>query len=277
LAYSSALTTEVICSSETWLTFHRTIRRCIPENLTLHSHRYENLKTYLVREGSQRQWNIRVCGKARTCPNFNAPACIQHRNHYGSSCALCTRLNFTSNWSHVATLHEIKQDRCVYNSNFHTCRSKRITHSMLPAQLNIQQDLANVAVLRLFCMFYIFAYPGFVWLIRRVLESMIEFIGLYSLYDTLSIFFDWTLRELFRLRTELSIIVGFSLYSLGSDHSTKKTHPLPSDGYMRTHIENTTRNTGFIVACVYCGRCLEMGLLYCWLRIFCGLVYRAVP
>jgi hypothetical protein len=44
----------------------------------------------------------------------------------------------------------------------------------------------------------------------------------------------------------------------------------------RTHIENTSINIYSIVPCVYCGRCLAMGLLYCWLRICCGPVYRVV-
>jgi hypothetical protein len=55
-----------------------------------------------------------------------------------------------------------------------------------------------------------------------------------------------------------------------------RKHPLPSNGYMRTHMENTSCNTGSIVACVYCGRCLEMSLLYCWLSICCGHVHRVV-
>jgi hypothetical protein len=44
-----------------------------------------------------------------------------------------------------------------------------------------------------------------------------------------------------------------------------------------SHIENTSCDTGSIVACVYCGRCLEMGLLYCWLNICCGLVIESFP
>jgi hypothetical protein len=47
-------------------------------------------------------------------------------------------------------------------------------------------------------------------------------------------------------------------------------------GYMRTHIENTSCKTGSIVACVYCGRCLEMGLLYCWLSV-AGLFTESFP
>jgi hypothetical protein len=39
----------------------------------------------------------------------------------------------------------------------------------------------------------------------------------------------------------------------------------------------TAKKTHSIVACVYCGRCLEMGLLYCWLRICCRLLYRSIP
>jgi hypothetical protein len=68
-----------------------------------------------------------------------------------------------------------------------------------------------------------------------------------------------------------------SQYIASGRTTPKKTHPLPSNGYMRTHIENTSCNTGSIIACMYCGRCLEMCLLYCWLRICCGIVYRDVP
>jgi hypothetical protein len=86
-----------------------------------------------------------------------------------------------------------------------------------------------------------------------------------------------------------------SPYIASSRTTTQKTHPLPngcplllrirwnlltksllSNGSMRTHIENTSCNTCSIIACVYRGRCLTMGLLYCWLRICCGLVYRFV-
>jgi hypothetical protein len=49
------------------------------------------------------------------------------------------------------------------------------------------------------------------------------------------------------------------------------TESLPSNGYMRTHIENTSCNTGSIVACLHCGSCPAMGLLHCWLHICCGL------
>jgi hypothetical protein len=48
---------------------------------------------------------------------------------------------------------------------------------------------------------------------------------------------------------------------------------LLSNGYMQTHTENTSCHTGCIVVCMYCRRCLEMGLLYYWLSIYCGLVY----
>jgi hypothetical protein len=63
-----------------------------------------------------------------------------------------------------------------------------------------------------------------------------------SLSDLLSTSSDWALHgnypDLTELNwtelnwTELSIIVGLSLYSLGSD-TVQKTHPLPSNGYMR--------------------------------------------
>jgi hypothetical protein len=44
----------------------------------------------------------------------------------------------------------------------------------------------------------------------------------------------------------------------------------------RAHIENTSCNTFSLVACMYCGCSLAMGLIYCWLRICCGLVYQVI-
>jgi hypothetical protein len=43
LAYSSTLKMEAIYSSEASVNFQRTTRRYIPENVTLHNNRYENL------------------------------------------------------------------------------------------------------------------------------------------------------------------------------------------------------------------------------------------
>jgi hypothetical protein len=43
-------------------------------------------------------------------------------------------------------------------------------------------------------------------------------------------------------------------------------------GMTQTHIENTSFTTCSIVACVYCGRCLTLSILYCWLRICCSPV-----
>jgi hypothetical protein len=45
---------------------------------------------------------------------------------------------------------------------------------------------------------------------------------------------------------------------------------------MWTHIETTSCDIGSIVECVYCGGCLEMGLLYWWLRIE-GLFTESFP
>jgi hypothetical protein len=112
----------------------------------------------------------------------------------------------------------------------------------------------------------------------------------YYLIHFIFFWLDITL-EPFWLPTALSITVGFSLYSLGSDDSTENTstayqwtylrirwnmltESLPSNGYMRTHIENIACNICSIVACLYCGRCPTMGLLHCWLHICCGLDYR---
>jgi hypothetical protein len=44
LAYSSTLKMEATCSSETSVAFQLTARRHIPEDITLHNHRCENLK-----------------------------------------------------------------------------------------------------------------------------------------------------------------------------------------------------------------------------------------
>jgi hypothetical protein len=65
-----------------------------------------------------------------------------------------------------------------------------------------------------------------------------------------------------------------SRYIVSGRTTTQKTHPLPSNVYMRTHTENTSCNTGSFFLGVYCERYLEMVLLYCWLRICYGLVHR---
>jgi hypothetical protein len=44
---------EAICSSETWVDTQRTTRRYIPEIGTLHNHRYENLKSYILKSIAQ--------------------------------------------------------------------------------------------------------------------------------------------------------------------------------------------------------------------------------
>jgi hypothetical protein len=45
LAYASTLKMEATCSSETLLDFQQAIWRYIPEDITLHNHRCENLKS----------------------------------------------------------------------------------------------------------------------------------------------------------------------------------------------------------------------------------------
>jgi hypothetical protein len=47
-AYSSIPKMEAICSSETSVDFQRPTRRNIPEDSTLHNHRYEKLKSYIL-------------------------------------------------------------------------------------------------------------------------------------------------------------------------------------------------------------------------------------
>jgi hypothetical protein len=47
-AYSSIVKMEAVCSSETPVDFQRTTRRYIPEDSTLHIHRCEDLKSYIM-------------------------------------------------------------------------------------------------------------------------------------------------------------------------------------------------------------------------------------
>jgi hypothetical protein len=42
---------EAICSSETSVETQQTTRRYIPEDGTLHNHRCDNLKSYMLRDG----------------------------------------------------------------------------------------------------------------------------------------------------------------------------------------------------------------------------------
>jgi hypothetical protein len=49
LCSSSALNTEAIYLSETSIVLHRATRHYIPEAITLHNHRCENLKSYNVK------------------------------------------------------------------------------------------------------------------------------------------------------------------------------------------------------------------------------------
>jgi hypothetical protein len=120
-----------------------------------------------------------------------------------------------------------------------------------------------------------------------------------SLSDTMSWSSDWTLHENycdFQMnwtapnRTELNysvvllctpsilILIDFVLYYFFSlEAEPQETHSLPSNGYMCIHTENTSCNIGSSVACLYCGCCLEMDLLYCWLCICCGVIYWVVP
>jgi hypothetical protein len=46
---------------------------------------------------------------------------------------------------------------------------------------------------------------------------------------------------------------------------------------MRTHIENTSFNTGSFVACVYCGRCLAMGYSVVGCVFVAGLFTESFP
>jgi hypothetical protein len=48
LAYSSTLKMEAICFSETSVDIQLTIQSCIPEDITLHNHRYQILRSYMT-------------------------------------------------------------------------------------------------------------------------------------------------------------------------------------------------------------------------------------
>jgi hypothetical protein len=115
-------------------------------------------------------------------------------------------------------------------------------------------------------------YPGFAWLIRRVSDFMIEFIGPWyncrrSLSDTLSSSSYWSLHGNYSdFQLNCLLLLG-SRYIASGRTTAQKTHALRSNGYMRTHIENTSCDTGSVVTCVYCGFCLEVGLLYRWLFV----------
>jgi hypothetical protein len=106
---------------------------------------------------------------------------------------------------------------------------------------------------------YIVSIWGFAWLIRWVLDLMIKFT--WPLYNWSQQFTNLylTRHHLLRLDTPLellwldwtepSVIICFLLYSLGWTIA-QKTHPLPSNGCMRTHIKNTACNTCSVVVCI---------------------------
>jgi hypothetical protein len=48
LAYSSTLKMEITYSSETSISFQRTVRRYIQEDRNIYNHRCENLKSYIA-------------------------------------------------------------------------------------------------------------------------------------------------------------------------------------------------------------------------------------
>jgi hypothetical protein len=113
--------------------------------------------------------------------------------------------------------------------------------------------------------------PGFAWLIRRVLDFMIEFIG--SLCNWLQQFTNHWDTVIFRLDTRLTSNWAVSLllasHYMDSGRTTaQKTHPSPSNGYMRTHIENTSYDTGSIVACI-------TGVAWKWVYSIVGCVFVA--
>jgi hypothetical protein len=48
--YSSTMKMEVICSSESSAGFHRAARNCVQDNITLRSHRRDNLKSKMLKD-----------------------------------------------------------------------------------------------------------------------------------------------------------------------------------------------------------------------------------
>jgi hypothetical protein len=73
-----------------------------------------------------------------------------------------------------------------------------------------------------------------------------------------------TPRELFWLQTEVSVTVGFSLYSLGSDHSTENTVPVLLDACITRCIATVAARTTENTALVFLGACLLRELPRNW-------------
>jgi hypothetical protein len=112
LVYSPTLKMEVACSSETSADFQRSTQRCIPEDTTLHNHRYENLKSYILWHICRkprhvaRQWhNIRVSTTAVTSLNNDEAA--------GNSVLHAVRRRADSD----ATIKHVTQRRTHQQSN----------------------------------------------------------------------------------------------------------------------------------------------------------------
>jgi hypothetical protein len=95
-----------------------------------------------------------------------------------------------------------------------------------------------------------------------------------SLSDTLSSSSSWTLHKKYSDFKQNCRLLLASRYVALVQTTEQKTYLLCSNGYMWTHIENSSCNTSSVVAWVYCEHCLQMGLLCCWLYICCGLVYQ---
>jgi hypothetical protein len=49
---------EATCSSETSVDFQRTTRRFITENIYLHNHRYENMRSYRINITGNKRYNL---------------------------------------------------------------------------------------------------------------------------------------------------------------------------------------------------------------------------
>jgi hypothetical protein len=110
----------------------------------------------------------------------------------------------------------------------------------------------------------IVTYPRFAWLIRRVLDLMIEFIGpLYNWlqqftnhYLTVSSSSDWTLHwnySDFQLNCQLLLAPRYTCIASGRA-TAQKTYQLPSNWYMRTHRKHLLRHRFY--CCVHVLRAL---------------------
>jgi hypothetical protein len=97
------------CSSETSVDFQRTTRRYIPEERTLHNHRYENLKFYIEELDSIAQQSYQCtkhCVESTQGGMFEKRINVSHRRHgeyerHLTSYLPCHKLKSFSLWSYM--------------------------------------------------------------------------------------------------------------------------------------------------------------------------------